>query len=828
MQTSMLHSIGQNLLRIILLAAIAFPGLPAVSQNWQRVFGTSAEDVIWSVDVTTDGGMILAGYTRGGGSGQKDVLLVKTTSLGFASWIRVYGGSGDEEAYCVTQSADGGYVVSGYSDSYSGGNSDGLMFKVNASGNVVWSKTYGGAGKEQINQHIEAFGRIITAGRTGSYSTGDDDAHLTWHDQTGNIVWSRVFGGNSNDRLTGISTTVDNAIVFCGATQSYGNDYEPLLGKIDTSGTIQWLNTYGGGASADVASSVTRDNGNGFLVAGYTRSFGNGATDALFFRTDQNGSTIWGRTLGSVSDDAGRCAYNPMNGNYMLTGVMSGYGYGAMDYFVADFDNLGFLLWANAYGSVGTDANPNWQTDYPASNFVYDNGGGRLVFAEGSSGYSGNYDVFLMQTNLSGEIPYCSVANINPFQTTPAMLATAQTFNVQSPSGFDHLATPTEVSLMMPEVYSCGCSTNVSLGPDTAVCVGDFVVFFAGNGFDTYQWSTGASGNTITASTQGYYSVTVADNLGCTASDSVYLAVLPEPDDFDIGDDTVICDGFTVLLDAGFGYDLYMWQDGSQTQTYLASDSGVYAVSVSSMCGIATDSIHLTLMPLPSFTLGADQSICTGQNIVLNPGTFAGYQWQDNSSNPTFTATVSGNYSVTVTDSNGCKEDDAMVLTVQVMPSFDLGEGGDLCDMPFFLLDAGSGPGVYTYTWQDGSNLQTCTADQDGWYSVTVTNSCGSLSDSVYFPPCPTCIIDVPNAFSPNEDGINDVLYVVGNGFTRMQLLVYNRHGELVFETRDPAYGWDGYFKGKLQSTEVYYYYLNADCLNGQRIKKKGDITLLK
>ena len=87
----MLHSIGQNLLRIILLAAIAFPGLPAVSQNWQRVFGTSAEDVIWSVDVTTDGGMILAGYTRGGGSGQKDVLLVKTTSLGFASWIRVYG-----------------------------------------------------------------------------------------------------------------------------------------------------------------------------------------------------------------------------------------------------------------------------------------------------------------------------------------------------------------------------------------------------------------------------------------------------------------------------------------------------------------------------------------------------------------------------------------------------------------------------------------------------------------------------------------------------------------------------------------------------------------
>jgi gliding motility-associated-like protein len=113
-------------------------------------------------------------------------------------------------------------------------------------------------------------------------------------------------------------------------------------------------------------------------------------------------------------------------------------------------------------------------------------------------------------------------------------------------------------------------------------------------------------------------------------------------------------------------------------------------------------------------------------------------------------------------------------------------------------------------------------------YSVTVSNSCGSLSDSVYFPPCPDCIIDLPNAFSPNEDGMNDVLFILGSNFTRVQLTIYNRYGEKVFETRDATVGWDGTYNGKLQPNEVYYYYLNADCLNGQRIQKKGDITLLK
>jgi gliding motility-associated-like protein len=320
----------------------------------------------------------------------------------------------------------------------------------------------------------------------------------------------------------------------------------------------------------------------------------------------------------------------------------------------------------------------------------------------------------------------------------------------------------------------------------------------------------------------------VTDNNGCTAEDTVNLSILPLPEDFDIGDDTALCDGYSVLLDAGAGYDLYMWQDGATTQTYLAADSGIYSVSVSGACGIATDSIHLTLTPLPVFTVGADRNICSGENVLLDPGVFSGYLWQDNSTGQTYTASSTGHYSVTVTDSNGCMADDAMFLIVQYMPTFDLGSGGDLCVTTKFLLDAGSGVGIQSYIWQDGSNLQTYMVTQEGTYSVTVSNSCGSVSDSVYFPPCPDCIIDIPNAFTPNGDGNNDELRIMGNGFTRVHLMIYNRYGEEVFETLDAGQGWNGEFNGKIQPNEVYYYYMDADCLNGQRIVKKGDITLLK
>ncbi len=374
-----------------------------------------------------------------------------------------------------------------------------------------------------------------------------------------------------------------------------------------------------------------------------------------------------------------------------------------------------------------------------------------------------------------------------------------------------------------------GKAPIVNLGPDTSVCDGNFVVFNAGPGFSSYLWQDGSTSQTITAYNQGYYSVTVTDAIGDTAIDSVYLTVIPLPNDFTLGKDTVICTGFSVVLDAGPGFDIYLWQDGSITQSITVSEEGIYSVSVSGECGIAADSILLTEIPLPQVSLGMDRQLCQGASIVLDPGTqFVKYNWSTGDTTQTITVNTTGAYSVTITDTNSCMSHDAMVLVIQELPVVNLGEGMDMCDIKQWMLDAGSGVGLSSYLWQDGSVYQTYLVKDDGLYSVTVTNSCGTVTDSVVFEPCPDCILELPNAFSPNGDGSNDILYPVGGGYTRIDMIIYNRNGERVFETKELNEGWDGTFKGVLQPNEVYYYYLTGECLGGKVIKKKGDVTLLK
>jgi gliding motility-associated-like protein len=241
------------------------------------------------------------------------------------------------------------------------------------------------------------------------------------------------------------------------------------------------------------------------------------------------------------------------------------------------------------------------------------------------------------------------------------------------------------------------------------------------------------------------------------------------------------------------------------------------------------DSVHVKIDQLPPiFNFGNDTILCQGNSLLLDAGPgFISYHWQDGSSQQTFIVTNPGIYSVTVTDVNSCQASDSVNVNFQAIPFVDLGTGGDLCDPKEVILSAATGPAFDHYIWQDGSVLSSYLVTTEGMYSVTVSNACGSATDSVQYTACPVCSCDLPNTFSPNDDGNNDILYIVGHGFTNVELIIYDRHGEKVFETNDPLKGWDGYYKGKIQENEVYYFYLKAYCPDGQTIKKKGDITLL-
>lgn len=196
----------------------------------------------------------------------------------------------------------------------------------------------------------------------------------------------------------------------------------------------------------------------------------------------------------------------------------------------------------------------------------------------------------------------------------------------------------------------------VDLGPDSTVC-GDYVLD-AGSGFALYDWSTGATGQMITVTTPGIYSVTVTNSNGCEGSDEVDLEVNPNPI---VGmGDTVLCDGATFLFNAGGGYQSYLWHDGSTGQVFQVSGVTTVSVTVTDFndCeGVGTASITAVVPnPEPNVTGGSGLAPVT----MKAPAGFSGYLWNTGATTQTIDVYISGTYTCTVTDNSGCDgEDDA-------------------------------------------------------------------------------------------------------------------------------------------------------------------------
>jgi len=298
---------------------------------------------------------------------------------------------------------------------------------------------------------------------------------------------------------------------------------------------------------------------------------------------------------------------------------------------------------------------------------------------------------------------------------------------------------------------------TIQTGGDTTICQGDTISLYAGGAYN-YTWTP--SNNLINPNTSTplafpdsttIYTVNAADFHGCKAIDSTLVNVLPSPQ-IDIGNDTLICEGDTLVLDPGSGYSTYLWHDSSTTQTYFADSSGVYWVEVSIPNGcIGKDAILLDYMPGPPIDLFTDE--CVNEN---NPVT----------------------------------------------------------------IDAG-GP-FLSYLWQDGSTTQYFTAYKPGIYWVKAGNGNCLTLDSVEVFAC--LDISVPNVFTPNGDGYNDDFGVEGNNITKLEIQIFNRWGQIVFETDDVNLKWDGKFNGVECSDGVYYWIISYEGLGNTADEKAGSL----
>ena len=352
---------------------------------FNKTFGGSSNDYVYAVQLTSDGGYILAGYTSSYGAGGNYAWLIKTDAYGNKVWEKIFEG---DRANAVQQTSDGGYILAGETQSNGAD-----LIKTDANGSKVWDNIFGGATANAVQQTSD--GGYILAGRTGSIGAGYEDVWLIKTDTDGNKVWEWTFGGNDFDEAHAVQQTSDGGYILAGWTQSYGAGYaDAWLIKTDADGNKVWDRTFGG-IGWDQADAVQQTSDGGYILAGWTESYGAGRSDVWLIKTDADGNEVWDRTFGGSDYDEANAVQQMSDGGYILAGWTQSYGAGNgnADAWLIKTDADGNEVWDRTFGGSGWDE---------ADAFQQTSDKGYILAGYTLSYGSGNGDAWLIKTDADG------------------------------------------------------------------------------------------------------------------------------------------------------------------------------------------------------------------------------------------------------------------------------------------------------------------------------------------------------------------------------------------------------------------------------------------
>ncbi|PCJ88416.1 MAG: hypothetical protein COA57_03310 [Flavobacteriales bacterium] len=442
-----------------------------------------------------------------------------------------------------------------------------------------------------------------------------------------------------------------------------------------------------------------------------------------------------------------------------------------------------------------------------------------------------------------------------------------------------------DVMLIVTTTYGCvdtlvrpgyvrvdGPYAEFSLSPDT-VCVGDVVTFTLDTSWNVqfFDWDFDDGQAQINASSPAYhaYSQTGIRNpvliyysdSSCPQFDSSNTIFVHQVKaGFTVSDSVGCADAMQITFtDASLSPDTWYWDfdDGSdttiQSPVHSFNNAGTYnvwlAISNAATGCVDTASQTIVVHPIPVISISNDTIICFGESAQLIASGIADsiYLWSpsaslnfDNVSNPLASPSSTTSYTVLITDTNNCDETATVQVAVQQVPDVTITPYPDTSiiigqEVPITVSSQVSG---VTYSWSPDTWLScaNCTSLvatplESTEYEVTVadTNGCFVPVDDVYIKVIKEFEVDVPTAFTPNGDGINDIIYVDGWGIKNLiEFKIFNRWGQMVFETTDINKGWDGNYNGAQQNIDSYAYTVQVESYEGEIKPKKGYINLIR
>lgn len=780
-------------------------------------------------------GIATSGSHQASFGGTEDGFLVQFNTSGVRQWGTYYGAGDEDNIHGCALDAAGNVIVSGFTASgtstaiasagshqttFGGGSYDAFVAKFSASGVRSWGTYYGGSNTDESRScTVDADGNIYFTGRTlsgtsiattGSQQSshaGNGDAFLVKLNNDGERIWGTYYGGSGAELGYSVASDSSNNLYITGYTlsasgiattgaydETANGGLDPMLVKFDSSGVRQW-GTYYGGTDTDYGFSVYAGS-TGLLLAGYTSSASgiastgsydeviSGSSDAFLVQFDLNGVRDFGFYYGAngAATELGYACISDPSGRIFLAGQtststgdsiassgshQSTFGGGTADAFLVQFydciapttpslsaasssvcagsaldlaisgdlnDSPYWYVYSGSCGGTLVDSTASDTVSlFPTANTTYYVRGEAFCSA---AGVCDSFTVSLLTlpvVDLGNDTAICDLDTMtfdagsftgyewNTTETTQTISATAQgdySVTVTASNGCEGSDT---VSLA---IYSLPA---INLGNDTVFCDGNSLELGADTLLTTYLWSTNESTDTIAVDTASNYWVEVTDSNGCMNSDSIMVSIWDLPM-VDLGNDTSICDGLSLSLTADSNTS-YVWSTSATTQEIIISDSNLYEVTVTDTNGCTnSDDIHVDIYDLPTIYLGPDSSYCG--NKSLNAGSGFTYVWSDSTTGQTISVNMSGTYSVTITDNNGCQNADSINLTILEIPALNLGPNTNLCVGDTLVLDAGAG--MASYNWNTSATTQTISVAVGGNYGVTVTGTNGcTKSDNI-------------------------------------------------------------------------------------------------
>jgi gliding motility-associated-like protein len=739
-----------------------------------------------------------------------------------------------------------------------GSNTDVYISKLDLFGNFLWAK--------QITGSLSALTRSLTLDNdlniyvTGNFTMtadfdpgpaifnltaiGGSDVFVLKLSVNGDLIWAKQIGGSLANTASNSTASDSFGNIYFTGSYSGSVDFDPGPGmytltsvagtagdafvcKLDTDGNFIWARSMGGN-QADVGIGISVDAFDNIYVTGGYRNVVDfdpgpavfnqvaiGLDDVFILKLDAAGNFIWVKSVGGLNPDWAYKAIADAAGNVYITGFYTGTAdfnpgpavynlttFGADGIFVLKLDIAGNFVWAKTMGGV-INNNRGMDLALDVTGNIYTTG-----FFIGPGDFDPGPGTFILNSDVV-DIFISKLDNNGNFVWAKSMGAGDQDLGLSiAVDAFKNIYTTGHFGFTVdfdPEASTYFLTADVSdpYVQKLAQCNATTFSTITDSACKAYT----LNGQTYTVS--GTYQQVIFNSSGCdsiiTLNLNIYGGVFNNVN-------ATICPG-------------QFYYAGGANQT----TAGIYRDSL--ITSLGCDSIiitNLSLYPKPNPDLGADRNLCLNETAFITPGIFNSYLWQDNSTQSNYIVNSTGTYWVRVTDANNCIATDTLnILAIDTIPKNFLPPNQELCYGNVLRIAVAD---YFTYQWSTGSIGDFIDISTFGTFYLTVKdfNLCTG-TDSIIIQRKNCFPIGIPNAFTPNGDGNNDIFKpTIFQAVQNFSFVVFNRYGQKVFETREYGKGWDGTFKGKEQPSGSYVYRIQFTNIFGWESVENGSVLLIR